>query len=68
MTDNDARRDALSVWFMEFSVLWAVFPMLERIVEERPLDGWIIATSAATSLTTLAVGVMLKRGESKWTE
>ena len=63
MTDNDARRDALATWFLEFSVLWAVFPVLERIIQGRPLDFWVIALSAGITLTTLIVGVMLKRGD-----
>ena len=63
MTDNDARRDALATWFLEFSVLWAVFPVLERIIQDRPLDFWVIALSAGITLTTLIVGVMLKRGD-----
>ena len=41
MTDREARRDALSTWFMEFSVLWAVFPLLDSLVESRPLD-WFV--------------------------
>ncbi len=63
MTDNDARREALSVWMLEFSVLWAVFPVLDQIVERQPIDVWITLLSVAISLTTLAIGVMLKRGE-----
>jgi len=68
MTDNDARRDALATWFLEFSVLWAVFPMLDRVVEERPLGLRMVALSAGISLTALIVGVMLKRGGRTWTE
>ena len=63
MTDNAARRDALSVWMLEFSVLWAVFPVLDQIVEHQPIDVWITVLSVAISLTTLAIGVILKRGE-----
>ena len=63
MTDRDARRDALSVWFMECSVLWAVFPLLDQLVENRPLDPRLISWSIVISLTTLTVGVILKRGE-----
>jgi hypothetical protein len=63
MTDREARREALSTWVLEFSVLWAVFPVLDRIVEQRPLDVWVTAVSLGISLTTLGLGVMLKRGD-----
>ena len=65
MSDNDARRQALSVWLMEFSVLWAVFPLLDRLVEDRNLDLVIIAWSLGISLTSFVFGVMLTRGERK---
>ena len=65
VTDNDARRDALSKWFLEFSVLWAVFPVLGQLVEREPLDAVITLVSAGVALTTLVVGVILKRGDRK---
>ena len=63
MTDRESRREALSVWLLEFSVLWAVFPLLDQFVGNRPLDLRITTASAGISLTTLALGVILKRGE-----
>ena len=63
MTDKDARRETLSVWFAEFSVLWAVFPLLDQLAEGRPFNGLFIATSIGISLTTLTIGVILKRGD-----
>jgi len=63
MTDRQARRDALSLWLLEFSVLWAVFPFLDTVVARRPLDAWLSMLSVGISLTTLALGVMLKRGD-----
>ena len=65
MTDNEARRDALATWFLEFSVLWAVFPVLDQLVERQPLDAVITSVSAGVALTTLVVGVILKQGERK---
>ncbi len=65
MSDNDVRRDALSTWFLEFSVLWAVFPALDQLVENRPMDMRITAWSAGIALTTLALGVILRRGDGK---
>jgi len=63
MTDNDARREALSTWFLEFSVLWAVFPLLNRFVAGRAVEIAFGASSLAISLTTLAVGLILKKGD-----
>lgn len=65
MTDRDARREALSVWFMECSVLWAVFPLLDQLVENHPIDLRITSWSVGISLTTLALGVILRRGDGK---
>jgi hypothetical protein len=63
MTDGQARRDALSSWTLEFSVLWAVFPLLDRVVEDRPISLSITVISVAISLTTLIIGVILKQGD-----
>jgi hypothetical protein len=64
MTDREARRDALATWVLEFSVLWAVFPLLDQLVGRRPIDAWLMALSLAISLTTLLHGVILKRGNA----
>jgi len=63
MNDREARREALSVWLLEFSVLWAVFPLLDQLVEKRPIDARLTSWSVGISLTTLVVGVILRRGE-----
>ena len=68
MTDREARRDALSTWFLEFSVLWAVFPLLDSLVEGRPLDWFVRALSIGISLTTAGVGLITKRGQRPWME
>ncbi len=65
MTANDARREALSVWLMEFSVLWAVFPLLDQLVENRDVDLRLMAWSLGMSLTGFLLGLMLKTGETK---
>lgn len=65
MTDREARRDAISTWFLEFSVLWAVLPVVDQLLATRPIDVPITAVSGAVSLTTLVVGIMLKGGERK---
>ena len=63
MTDREARRDALSTWFMEFSVLWAVFPLLDSLVESRPLDWFVPALGIGISLTAAGMGLIFKRGQ-----
>ena len=63
MTDKEARRLAASEWFLEVSVLWAVFPLLDRIVEEKPIVTWLVALGAGISLTTAVIGMILRRGE-----
>ena len=65
MTDREARRDALATWVLEFSVLWAVFPLLDQLVGHQPIDTWLTVLSVVISLTTLLLGVMLKRGERR---
>jgi hypothetical protein len=65
MSDNDARRQAISVWLMEFSVLWAVFPLLDQLVDDRAIDVRIMAWSLGMTLTAFALGVILTRGQRK---
>ena len=65
MSPSDARREALSVWLMEFSVLWAVFPLLDQLVENRDVDFQLMAWSVGMSLTGFLGGLMLKTGETK---
>ena len=64
MSTNDARREALSVWLMEFSVLWAVFPLLDQLVENRGINFPIMAWSVGMSLTGFVFGMILKKGET----
>jgi hypothetical protein len=63
MTGNDARREALSTWFLEFSVLWAVFPLLDRFVAGTAVETAFGVSSLAISLTTLTVGLILRKGD-----
>ena len=60
VSDKNARRHAISEWFMEFSVLWAVFPLLDRLVEGREVEPLVIVVSLATSLTAGAIGLILR--------
>ena len=65
MTDSEARQHATSEWFLEFSVLWAVFPLLDRLVEGQPVEARIFTLSAGISLTTAVVGLILRRGQDQ---
>jgi uncharacterized membrane protein YbhN (UPF0104 family) len=63
MNDKDARRDAVSEWLLEFSVLWAVFPLLDQLVQGDVVDPVLVAMSAGTSLTAMIAGLILRQGE-----
>jgi len=65
VTDREARRHAVSEWLMEFSVLWAVFPLLDWLVENQPVAPWILILSFAISLTATVIGLILRRGEGR---
>lgn len=65
MDNREARRMALSEWLMEFSVLWAVFPLLDQVVENRPFDFYVAGVSLGISLTAAAMGVILRTGERR---
>jgi hypothetical protein len=65
VTDREARRHAISEWWMEFSVLWAVFPLLDWLVENQPIGPSILVLSLAISLTATTIGLILGRGEGR---
>jgi hypothetical protein len=63
MDDRSARRHALSEWFMEFSVLWAVFPLLDQLLESRRLDVTLTTLCLAVSWISDLGGIILRKGE-----
>lgn len=65
MSDRQARRHALSEWLMEFSVLWAVFPLLDQLLEDRPLRVGLLVTTYTISMMAAFGGILLRRGESR---
>ena len=65
MNDRNARLQAISEWLMEFSVLWAVFPLLDQLVEETPLRLGLTALSIGISIVAAVGGILLKRGDRK---
>ena len=48
---------------MELSVLWAVFPLLDWLVENQPIAMRILIISFVISLTGGLIGLMIRRGE-----
>jgi hypothetical protein len=62
MNDRRARLHALSEWLIEFSVLWAVFPLLDRLVEGRSIEIELACWSVGISLTTLVASLILRKG------
>ena len=65
MNDRKARRQALSEWLLEFSVLWAVFPMLDQLIESGSIHSGRTILSFAISSAALAGGILLRKGESQ---
>lgn len=65
MNNRDARRHALSEWLMEFSVLWAVFPLLDQLLDDRPIRVGLLVGSYAISMIAAFGGILLRREESK---
>jgi hypothetical protein len=65
MDDRTARSHAISEWLMEMSALWAVFPLLDRLVEEKPLNLRVLSWSIGISLALLVGGIILRKGDSR---
>jgi hypothetical protein len=65
INDRQARRHAVSEWLMEFSVLWAVFPLLDQMLEDRPIRVGVLAASYAISMIAAFGGILLRRAEFK---
>lgn len=65
MDNREARRMAVSEWLMEFSVLWAVFPLLDQLLENKLFDVSVTAWSIGISLTAAGIGLILRKGERR---
>ena len=57
--------DMPSLSGMEFSVLWAVFPLLDQMLEDRPLRIGVLVASYLISMIAALGGILLRREESK---
>jgi hypothetical protein len=58
MNRKSAQKAYVSVWFLEFSVLWAVFPLLDQILSGQ-IKYWILALAAGL----VVVSFLLVEGE-----
>lgn len=48
---------------MEFSVLWAVFPLLDQLLEGGSVDIALTALSLVISWVAFIGGIILRKGE-----
>ncbi len=60
MSKGAARRAYLSEWFLELSVLLAVFPGLDLALEGR-FDPAVLGVSAAVAVLSFLVGLVLAK-------
>ena len=65
MSDKQARLHAVSEWLMEFSVLWAVFPLLDELLADRPMRLGLIAIGVGIAAIAATGGILLRKGEPK---
>jgi hypothetical protein len=49
---------------MEFSVLWAVFPILDLLIEAQPMRVGLLVFSWGISLVAAIGGILLTGGDS----
>jgi hypothetical protein len=59
---RSARRHFVSEWLLEFSVLWAVFPMLDQMLTDR-FQPWIINTGVSFSMLSFVAGLFIRPKE-----
>ena len=59
---KEARRQYVPEWLLEFSVLWAVFPLLDELVEKKPVDMGLMALSVGVGSFTFVLGMVLRKG------
>ena len=64
MNDRHARRHALSEWLLEFSVLWAVFPVLDQLIEGGPILTTLTASSLVIAIGAGVSGILVRKGDS----
>jgi len=50
---------------MEFSVLWAVFPLLDQLISQTAVKPAVTIFSLAISAIAACGGILLRKGEPK---
>jgi len=50
---------------MEFSVLWAVFPLLDQLLGDTPIRVGVLIASYAISMIAACGGILLRREDPK---
>lgn len=63
MNDRQARRQAVSEWLLEFSVLWAVFPVLDQLIEGGPILTTLTGSSIVITAGAAVGGILLRKGD-----
>lgn len=62
MSEGSGGRGFISEWLLEFSVLWAVFPMLDQMLTGR-FQAWIIGIAWALSMVSFVGGFLTRPRE-----
>jgi hypothetical protein len=62
MKRRDAQKAYLSEWLLEFSVLWAVFPLLDQILSGQ-IRLWILGLAFVLVVLSLVLGFVLVKGD-----
>lgn len=50
---------------MEFSVLWAVFSVLDQMIEEVSIQSKLTFLGVGISFASLVGGILLRKGDSR---
>ena len=62
MSKRSTRRHFISEWLLEFSVLWAVFPLLDQLLGGK-IEIWILAIAWALAVLSFVGGIFVRPHE-----
>jgi hypothetical protein len=62
MNKRSTRFHFVSEWLLEFSVLWAVFPLLDQLLSGR-IETWILAASGGLAVLSFLIGLFVRPSE-----
>jgi hypothetical protein len=63
MKPRGAHKAYLSEWFLEFSVLWAVFPFLDQILSGH-IDYRVLGLAFCLFVLSFLAGILMVEGDS----